>query len=131
MRALRKRLACAEGVCEAFSSACAWASIARVPIPKSSLLSQWLISFWLSFYSFSGIRERREPFTRQNQILPKELVTVGQIDNVIALRTSHFLFVHAGELFFNVAERKKENKREDEEELEGQNKKGHTERKDQ
>jgi len=83
------------------------------------------------FASFSGIRERREPFTRQNQILPKELVTVGQIDNVIALRTSHFLFVHAGELFFNVAERKKENKREDEEELEGQNKKGHTERKDQ
>jgi hypothetical protein len=50
---------------------------------------------------------------------------------VIALRTSHFLFVHAGELFFNVTERKKENKREDEEEFEGQNKKRRTERKDQ
>jgi hypothetical protein len=50
---------------------------------------------------------------------------------VIALGTSYFFFVHAGELFFNVAERKKENKREDEEEFEGQNKKRRTERKDQ
>jgi hypothetical protein len=58
-------------------------------------------------------------------------MTVGKIDNVIALRTSHFLFVHAGELFFNVAKRKKENKREDEEEFEGQNKKRRTEQKDQ
>jgi hypothetical protein len=58
-------------------------------------------------------------------------MTVGQIDNVIALRTSHFLFVHDGELFFNVAERKKENKREDEEKFEGQNKKRRTERKNQ
>ncbi len=46
-------------------------------------------------------------------------MTVGQNDNVIALRTSHFLFVHAGELLFNIAERKKENKREDKEEFEG------------
>ena len=58
-------------------------------------------------------------------------MTVGKIDNVIALRTSHFLFVHAGELFFNIAERKKENKREEEEEFEWQNKKRRTERKDQ
>ena len=37
MRALRKRLACGEGESAPFSSACALASIARVPIPKGSL----------------------------------------------------------------------------------------------
>ena len=60
MRAFRKRQACAEGLCEPFSSACPWAGIARVPILRSSLLSLRLICLWLSFYSFSGIRERRE-----------------------------------------------------------------------
>jgi hypothetical protein len=58
-------------------------------------------------------------------------MTVGQIDDVIAFRTSHFFFVHAGELFFDVAERKKKKKREDEEEFEGQNKKRRTERENQ
>src|SRR5450759_2643843 len=57
---VRKTAGLQGGVCESFSSACALANIARVPIPRSSLLSQWLISFWLSFYSFSGIRERRD-----------------------------------------------------------------------
>jgi len=36
MRALRKQQACGEGLREPFSSACALASIARVPIPKGS-----------------------------------------------------------------------------------------------
>ena len=58
-------------------------------------------------------------------------MTVGQINNVVTFRTLHFLFVHAGKLFFNIAERKKENKGEDEEKFEGQNKKRGAERKDQ
>ena len=37
MRALRKRLACACGLCEPFSLVCAWESIASIPIPRGSL----------------------------------------------------------------------------------------------
>jgi hypothetical protein len=56
------------------------------------------------------------------------LMTMGQVDDVIAFRTLHFFFVHAGELFFDVAERKKKTKRENKEEFEGQNKERRTER---
>ncbi|MGA7159736.1 MAG: hypothetical protein WBZ48_01960 [Bacteroidota bacterium] len=37
MRALRKRLACVEGLCAPFSPGCVWKSIASIPIPRSSL----------------------------------------------------------------------------------------------
>jgi hypothetical protein len=49
---VKKTAGLRRGVCEPFSSACVVASIARVPIPKSSLLSQRLISLWLSLFIF-------------------------------------------------------------------------------
>lgn len=58
-------------------------------------------------------------------------MTVSEIYNVIALRASNFLFVHRGELFFNVTDRKEENKCEDKEKFEGQYEKRCTKRKDQ
>ena len=58
MRALRKRQACAEGLCEPSSSACARASIARVPIPKSSI-----------FFFLWHQRKKKMDTTGQNQTL--------------------------------------------------------------
>ena len=64
------------GVC-AFSSAGALASIARVPIPRSSLLSQRLISLWLSLFIFLWHqRKKRADESSQAETLLPETETI-------------------------------------------------------
>ncbi len=52
----------------------------------------------------------------------------GQIDNMTAHWTPHFFLVDAGELLFDITESEKQNEREYEKELKGQNKKRYPER---